>query len=92
MLVTPIRYDRHMMQIAASEIPSGISTDQLPFGVPCQDESSVWRGAQKTEWLTGLETKTWPSIHGTALCFRSIPILFGVFGLKRFKPNVKVIC
>lgn len=36
-----------MMQIAASENPSGISTDQLPFGIPCQDESSVCRGAQK---------------------------------------------
>ena len=73
MLVTPIRYDRHMMQIAASEIPSGISTDQLPFGVPCQDESSVWRGAQKTERPTRLETKTWPSIDGTAFCFSPPP-------------------
>lgn len=48
MFDTPLRYYRHMTQIAPSGTTSGIFTDQLPFGIPCRDEGSIWIGAQNS--------------------------------------------
>jgi len=47
MLVTPIRYDRHMIQITASDNLSGISTDRCHFVSPAKMKAAFGEGHKK---------------------------------------------